>query len=107
GPGADSRKMVRGGVRGGSTHLPAPRTDMAGFAANGNLYAVGGSDGSAAQKTLYWAVPDSQGNLPEWKHLDVSDLPVANAGGAPVGLGPNAVIVGGETPERATRAHSR
>ena len=107
GTGADSTKIVRVGVRGGSTDLPAPRTDMAGFAANGNLYAVGGSDGAAAQKTLYWAVPDSQGNLPEWKHLDVSDLPVANAGGAPVGLGPNAIIIGGETPDGPTTSSLR
>ena len=98
GTGADATNIVRTGIRGGSTDLPAPRTNLDGFAANGNLYAVGGTDGSRPQGTLYWAVPDSLGNLPEWKHLDASDLPaVGNAGGAPIVLGPNAIIVGGTT----------
>jgi len=98
GTGADAANVVRVGVRGGSTDLPAPRTNLNGFAANGNLYAVGGTDGSKPQGTLYWAVPTSTGDLPEWKHLDVSDLPATgNAGGAPVILGPDAIIVGGTT----------
>ena len=96
GTGTDATKIVRVGIRPGATNLPAPRTNMAGFAANGNLYAVGGSDGTAPQSTLYWAVPTSTGDLPEWKHLDVSDLPAGGiVGGAPVILGPNAIIVGG------------
>ena len=98
GTGADATNIVRVGVRGGSTDLPAPRTNLDGFAANGNLYAVGGSDGTTPQGTLYWAVPTSSGDLPEWKHLDVSDLPnVGNEGGAPFVLGPDAIIVGGTT----------
>src|SRR4051794_35439467 len=96
GTGADATKLVRFGVRGGSTNLPAPRTNLVAFAANGNLYAVGGSDGTASQSTLYWSIPNSVGDLPEWKHLDVSDLPAqGNAGGAPIVIGPDAVIVGG------------
>ena len=98
GTGADATNIVRFGVRGGSTDLPAPRTDLNGFAANGNLYAVGGSDGQKPQGTLYWAVPSNTGDLPEWKHLDVSDLPASGlAGGAPIVIGPDVVIVGGQT----------
>jgi len=98
GTGADSTKIVRVGIRGGATDLPAARTNIDGFAANGNLYAVGGSDGTSPVGTLYWAVPTTTGDLPGWKHLDVSDLPAAgNAGGAPLVLGPNAIIVGGTT----------
>ena len=36
---------------------------------------TGGSDGTTSRQEAYWAVPDSEGNIPEWKHLDVSDLP--------------------------------
>jgi Kelch motif len=108
GTGADATNIVRFGVRGGSTDLPAPRTDLAGFAANGNLYAVGGTDGSTPQGTLYWAIPSSTGDLPEWKHLDVSDLPAqGNAGGAPIVLGPNAIIIGGTTKDGVQTGSAR
>jgi hypothetical protein len=68
---------------------------MTGFAANGALYAIGGSDGSGAQKTVYWATPTNAGDITDWLHLDVSDLPTGLAGGAPIILGPDAIIVGG------------
>ena len=98
GTGADATKIARFGVQGGATDLPGPRTDLAGFAANGALYAIGGSDGTAPQGTLYWAIPTSTGNIAEWKHLDVSDLPNTGlAGGAPIILGPNAILIGGKT----------
>jgi N-acetylneuraminic acid mutarotase len=111
GTGQDANTIARFGVKGspagtgagtgcqcGGTNLPAPRTNLDGFAANGNLYAVGGSDGTTPQGTLYWSVPTNSGDLLEWKHLDVSDLPATgSAGGAPLVLGPNAIIVGGTT----------
>jgi len=108
GTGADATNIVRVGIKAGATNLPAPRTNLDGFAANGNLYAVGGSDGTKPQSTLYWAVPTSTGDLPEWKHIDVSDLPAAgNAGGAPFVLGPDAFIVGGTTADGVQAASSR
>ena len=107
GTGADSGKVVRVGVRGGTTDLPAPRTNLNGFAANGALYAVGGSDGTSAQTSVYWAVPDASGNIGEWKHLDVSDLPAPNVGGAPMILGPDAIIVGGTSTAGAVRESVR
>jgi Kelch motif protein len=99
--------VVQFGVRAGNINLPQPRTNIVGFAANGNLYAVGGSDGSTPQTELYWGVPTIDGDIPEWKHLAVSDLPQGNAGGAPMILGPNAIIVGGQTPDGVTSGSVR
>jgi len=108
GTGTDATKIARFGVRGGSTDLPQPRTNLAGFAANGALYAIGGSDGKTPQGSLYWAVPTNAGDIPEWKHLDVSDLPATGlAGGAPIIIGPNAVIVGGTTSGGVIAASNR
>ena len=77
---------------------PEPRTNAAGFAASGALYLIGGSDASGPRSELYWAIPDAVGNIPEWKHLTQSDLPAGGlSGSAPVSLGPNTVLVGGET----------
>ena len=79
-------------------NLPVARTDASGWSANGAIYLVGGSDGTAEKGELYWAIPTTDGQIPEWKHLDVSDLPPAGlAGAAPVILGPDAILIGGET----------
>jgi hypothetical protein len=98
GTGADATKIARFGVRGGATDLPAPRTNLAGFTANGSLYAVGGSDGTTPQGSVWWAIPTNSGDITDWKHLDISDLPASGqAGGAPIVLGPDAIVVGGTT----------
>jgi hypothetical protein len=89
----DEGKLVRWD---GSVNLPAARTNAAGWGANGSLYLAGGDDGSGPRHELYWAVPTSTGDLTEWKHLDVSDLPAPGLeGAAAVISGPNAVLVGG------------
>ena len=108
GTGADATKIVRFGVRGGATDLPAPRTNLAGFAANGALYAIGGSDGAKPQGTVYWAIPTNGGDITGWKHLDVSDLPASGvAGGAPIIIGPDAILVGGTTTDGVIAASNR
>jgi hypothetical protein len=108
GTGADTTKIVRFGVKGGSTDLPGPRTDMAGFAANGAMYAVGGSDGTSPQGTVYWAIPNAVGDIGGWKHLDVSDLPATGLdGGAPIVLGPDAIVIGGTTKDGVNAASVR
>jgi hypothetical protein len=82
----------------GATNLPAPRTDAAGFIANGGLYVVGGSDGTSPKGELYWAVPDADGNIPEWKHIGASDLPAQGLqGSAAVVSGSNVFVIGGRT----------
>lgn len=99
-PESEAGNVVRFGVAGGPTDLPGPRTNAAGFTASGALYLIGGRDGEGIRTELYWAVPDSAGNIAEWKHLSQSDLPASAgglAGAAPLVLGPNIVLVGGET----------
>ena len=77
-------------------NLPAPRTNASGWGSSGTLYLVGGSDGTTSRPEAYWAVPDSAGNIPEWKHLDVGDLPAPGLEGAPPLLtGPNVILIGG------------
>ncbi len=80
-----------------TANLPGPRAEAATWAVNGALYVAGGTDGTAAHKELYWAVPSTTGDIAEWKHLPESDLPTPLTGGAPVVSGPNAIIVGGTT----------
>ena len=46
---------------------------------------------------VYWAIPNNDGTIPEWKHLAQSDLPYGLTGGSALLTGPNAVLVGGET----------
>jgi hypothetical protein len=79
--------------------LPAPRTGGANFTSNGTIYAVGGSDGTTPARELYWAVPDSTGNLPNgWQHIDKTDLPAGGlAGGSPVVNGATVFLIGGST----------
>ncbi|MEA2608412.1 MAG: hypothetical protein QOJ75_655 [Chloroflexota bacterium] len=79
-------------------NLPVARTNAAGWGANGAIYVAGGDDGKGPRPEIYWAIPSSTGDLKEWKHLDVSDLPAAGLeGGAAVVTGPDALIVGGST----------
>lgn len=84
---------------GDAYNLPGARADAAGFAANGILYVVGGDDGSGARKELYWSVPNGDGTLPGWKHLDLTDLPAGLEGGSAVVIGSNVVIIGGSAQE--------
>ena len=65
---------------------------------------MGGTDASGPQSQLYWAIPTTDGNIPEWMHLDASDLGAGGlAGAAPVILGPDAVLVGGHDLDRRAR----
>lgn len=94
----DEGKVIRWAVN-NDANLPAARTEASGWSANGAIYLVGGEDASGApQSQLYWAIPTTEGEIPEWKHLDVSDLPSGGlAGGAPVILGPDVILVAGTT----------
>ncbi len=101
-------QVIQFGVANGKVNLPAPRADFSGFAANGNLYAVGGTDGKTPQRTVFWGVPTSDGNIPEWKNLPTSDLPeTGNAGGAPLILGPNAIVIAGTNTKGVSQASIR
>jgi hypothetical protein len=90
-----------------AANLPAPRDDATGWSANGSLYAVGGASAEGAQRETYWAIPSNAGDLPEWKRLEVSDLPYGLSGGTVIITGPNAIIVGGERAEGPARTSLR
>ena len=86
----------------GASSLPAPRTQFAGFVANGALYVPGGFgvDGKPTS-TVYWTVPDATtGQISQWNHLDQTDLaqPVAEASSAVAGS--FALIIGGQGDDR-------
>ena len=69
-------KVVRWGTAtNAGANLPAPRTDAAGFTANGALYLAGGTDGTGPKSDVWWTTPDANGALTGWKSLSVSDLP--------------------------------
>jgi hypothetical protein len=92
----DEGKLTKWAVN-DTANLPAARTNASGWAANGAIYLAGGDDGNGLQNEVYWAIPSSTGDLPEWKHLDVMDLPIALAGAPAVISGPDAILVGGES----------
>ena len=90
-----------------AANLPAPRDDATGWSANGSLYLVGGQSAEGLQRETYWAIPSNDGELPEWKRLEVSDLPYGLAGGTVIITGPNAIIIGGEGPDGPARTSLR
>jgi Kelch motif. len=93
----DEGRLIRWDINNAS-NLPVARTNASGWGANGAIYLAGGNDGSGPRSEVYWAVPTSTGDLTEWKHLAVSDLPAAGLEGAPaVVSGPNILLVGGVT----------
>jgi Kelch motif. len=90
-------KLIRWDVN-NQANLPAARTNASGWGANGALYLAGGNDGSGPKAELYWAVPTTGGDIPEWKHLAASDLPASGLEGATAVIsGPDAILVGGVT----------
>jgi N-acetylneuraminic acid mutarotase len=93
----DVGKLIRWDVN-DAANLPAARANGSGWAANGAIYMAGGNDGSGPRTELYWAVPTTNGDIPEWKHLPASDLPQPREGAPAVISGPNAILVGGTTP---------
>jgi hypothetical protein len=92
----DEGKLVDWAIN-DAVNLPVARDDPAAWSVQGVLYVAGGADATGLQQELYWAIPTADGSIAEWKHLDVSDLPVAQSGGATVVNGPDATIVGGRT----------
>jgi Kelch motif protein len=90
------------------TDLPEARANAGGWAANGALYLVGGTDGTRPRSELYWTTPDAQGNFSEWHHLAQSDLPAEGlAGPASLVSGANAFLIGGTTADRVIPSAAR
>jgi len=95
----------------GGPSLPAPRANATGWAVNGALYLVGGTDGSTTHGELYWAIPAkgaSGDEIPEWKSLPQSNLPAAGLqGGAAALVGPNVIITGGKSGDAVQATSAR
>lgn len=89
------------------TDLPAPRTELSGFLANGSIYTQGGSDASGPQAQTWWVEPDETGALTAWHHLDQTDLGTGLAGASAVPSGPYAFLFGGTTPQGVTNDLAR
>ena len=64
--------------------LPEARSDATGFVANGSIYVIGGVDADGQpQDTVYWVVPDTNGDLASgWQQLDQTDLAAPRVGRA-------------------------
>jgi hypothetical protein len=106
----DLGKVVRWGTpTNASANLPAPRTDAAGFTANGAIYLAGGTDGRQPKTELWWTTPDGSGNIIAWQHLSQTDLPAGQglAGGSAIASGANAFVIGGQSPGGVQNASIR
>jgi len=90
----DQGKVVRWGVN-TTANLPAPRTNFSAWSANGAIYVAGGSDGTGEKTETYWAIPTTDGNITEWKHLTQMDLPTGIAGAPAVVNGSDVILTGG------------
>jgi hypothetical protein len=89
-------------------NLPAPRTEAAGFTANGALYLVGGSDGIKPQSDVWWTTPDATGSITGWRHLSQSDLAVGGlAGGSALASGSFVYVLGGASSQGVTNGSYR
>lgn len=89
------------------TNLPGPRTGLAGFVANGNLYVTGGYDGVNPRTETLWATPDANGVIPVWNHLPQTDLGEGLRGGSGVVSGAYAFVFGGQTQARVSADSAR
>lgn len=102
----DQGKVIRWDVN-DAANLPAPRANGSGWGANGAIYMTGGNDGSGPKTELYWAVPTTAGDIPEWKHLTASDLAEPREGAPAVISGPDFILVGGTTSAGAVASSVR
>jgi hypothetical protein len=84
-------------IGGDGTNLPVARSQASGFSANGVIYLIGGSDGTAPQGQLYWTIPDAKGDLPGWQNLPATDLPVGVDGSSAIVNGSQVFLIGGTT----------
>ena len=89
------------------TNLPGPRTDLAGFVANGGIYVTGGSDGVGPRTETLWAIPDANGIIPAWNHLPQTDLGQGISGARGVAAGSYAFVLGGQTAQGVTTGSAR
>ncbi len=109
GPNATAKdpNIVVGSAASAQTNLPGPRTNLAGFVANGGIYVTGGSDGVGDRTETMWAIPDAAGVIPAWNHLAQTDLGEGIQGASGVAAGSYAFILGGQTAKGVTAGSAR
>lgn len=89
------------------TNLPAARTGVSAFTANGGIYVQGGSDGTVPRPETWWATPDANGVIPAWQTLAQTNLGEGIEGAAAFTAGSYAFIVGGQTTPGLTGSAAR
>jgi hypothetical protein len=87
-------------------NIPSVHKGAFGWVANGSLYYAGGE---GAQGQVWWAIPDSSGNIPGWKTLAASDLSATEdlRSAAAFVSGSHAFVVGGVTVSGVTGGIAR
>jgi hypothetical protein len=89
--------------------LPAARARHMSFANAGAIYVIGGVgvDGQLVD-TNYWAVPvTTNGTIPAWQRLDVTDLPEPRADAGTLAVAAHVFLLGGETAAGPTNSNVR
>ena len=89
------------------TNLPAARTNMAGFTANGVIYVQGGADAAGPKPETWWAIPDATGVIAAWNNLPETNLGQGLDGGGGVASGSNGFILAGRTAGGLTGSAAR
>ena len=80
GPAPTRRRSSGSASSGGPTDLPAPRTNARRVRARtARSTRSAARTGRRPRARVYWAIPTNAGDITEWKHLDVSDLPATGA----------------------------
>jgi Kelch motif len=96
-PDDDPNVLMQPWTASAQTNLPAPRTNLMGFVANGSYYIQGGTDGTSPQSETWWGEPGTNGFVSEWHHLSQTDLGTGLEGSAAVVSGSHAFLVAGTT----------
>jgi Kelch motif len=103
----DPNAIIEPWATSAQTNLLAPRTNLAGFVANGSIHILGGSDATGPRTEAWWVTPDVNGALVGWQHLDATDLGTGLDGAAAVVSGSHAFVFGGATSTGPTAGAAR
>src|SRR3954453_15646758 len=77
--------------------LPAPRTDGSAMQVGTQIFYFGGSDGTTAQSSVYYAQTVGTGNFDKWQNGP--DLPEARAGASIAYVQGSIYVIGGAGPD--------
>ena len=88
--------------------LPLPREGASGWSTAGTLYFAAGT-GPDAQGQVWWATPNANGDITEWKNMPAGDLPaeLQLKNSAAAVSGSFVFLVGGDTAQGVTSGLAR